>query len=107
MGTLANREDPDEMHNAAFHQGIHCLLKQKLSLEFITCDPLIYTMDHPKSNVSSQKQEIFTLQWFDLTLKDCKMGYAQGAMNSNPSLTACSLGQNRTGEGTLSDGLQV
>ena len=26
-GTLANSEDPDEMqHNAAFHQGLHCLL---------------------------------------------------------------------------------
>ena len=68
MGTLANSEDPDEMlHNAAFHQGIHCLLKQKRSsekklqsyLEIIFCDPSIYTMDHPKSNV------------FSLTLKDC------------------------------------
>ena len=28
-GTLENSEDPDEMpHNAAFHQGIHCLLRQ-------------------------------------------------------------------------------
>ena len=27
MGTLATSEDPDEMqHNAAFHQGLHCLL---------------------------------------------------------------------------------
>ena len=27
MGTLANSEDPDEMqHNAAFHQGLQCLL---------------------------------------------------------------------------------
>ena len=26
-GTLANNEDPYEMlHNAAFHQGLHCLL---------------------------------------------------------------------------------
>ena len=29
-GTLANSEDPDEMHhNAAFHQGLHCLLRLK------------------------------------------------------------------------------
>ena len=29
MGTLVNREDPDEMpHNATFHQGLHCLLRQ-------------------------------------------------------------------------------
>ena len=28
MGTFANREDLDEMqHNAAFHQGLRCLLK--------------------------------------------------------------------------------
>ena len=27
MGTLANSEDPDEMQlNAAFHQGLHCLV---------------------------------------------------------------------------------
>ena len=26
MGTFKNSEDPDEMpHNAAFHQGLHCL----------------------------------------------------------------------------------
>ena len=25
MGTITNSEDPDEMlHNAAFHQGLHC-----------------------------------------------------------------------------------
>ena len=56
MGTLTNSEDPDEMqHNAAFHQGLHCLLRQNRSsekeiqyfLEIITCDPSIYTMDHP------------------------------------------------------------
>ena len=29
MGTLANSEDPDEMQlNAAFQQGLHCLLIQ-------------------------------------------------------------------------------
>ena len=32
MSTLANSEDPDEMqHNAAFHQGLHCLLRLKQS----------------------------------------------------------------------------
>ena len=32
--SLANSEDPDEMpHNAAFHQGLHCLLRQKIFLE--------------------------------------------------------------------------
>ena len=30
MGTLANSEDQDEMqHDAAFHQGLHCLLRLK------------------------------------------------------------------------------
>ena len=29
MGIIANSEDLDEMqHNAAFHQGMHCLLKK-------------------------------------------------------------------------------
>ena len=30
MGALANSEDPDEVrHDAAFHQGLHCLLRLK------------------------------------------------------------------------------
>ena len=30
MGTLTNSEDPDEMqHNAAFHQGLHFLVRTK------------------------------------------------------------------------------
>ena len=30
MGTLENSEDPDEMqHGAAFHLGLHCLLRLK------------------------------------------------------------------------------
>ena len=48
MGTLVNSEDPDEMlHNVAFHQGLHCLLRLKqpsgtelqLDLENSTHDP--------------------------------------------------------------------
>ena len=55
MCTFANSEDPDEMlHNAAFHQGLHCLLGQKRYsekeiqsiLENKTCDTSVYTMDH-------------------------------------------------------------
>ena len=53
MGSLANIEDPNEMqHNAAFHQGLHCLLILKQSsgteihhnLENSYCDPLKYTI---------------------------------------------------------------
>ena len=34
MGTLANSEDPDKMpHYVAFHQGLHCVLKQNQSSE--------------------------------------------------------------------------
>ena len=34
MGTFTNSVDPDEMpHNAAFHQGLHCLLRQYQSSE--------------------------------------------------------------------------
>ena len=55
-GTLANSKDPDEMqHNAAFHQGLHCLLRLKQpsetalhhNLENSTCDHLKYTMGSP------------------------------------------------------------
>ena len=62
MRTFANSEDPDEMpQNAAFYQGLHCLLRQKRSsekekynqLEVITCDPSIYTMDNPKLMIST------------------------------------------------------
>ena len=56
MGTLANSEDLDEMqHNAAFHQGQHCLLRLKQpsgtdiqhNLENSTCGPLKYKMGNP------------------------------------------------------------
>ena len=34
VDTLINSEDPDEMpHNAAFHLGLHCLLRQNQSPE--------------------------------------------------------------------------
>ena len=64
MSTLTNNEDPDEMPHihdiVAFHQGLHCLLRQKQSskkeihlyLEIITCDPSIYTMNHPLGQVN-------------------------------------------------------
>ena len=59
---LANSEDPDEiLHHTAFHQGLHCLLRQKPSsekeihnyLEILTCDPSIYIIDHPNLSVSN------------------------------------------------------
>ena len=56
MGVFTNSTDPAEMlHNAAFHQGLYCLLRYNQSsekriqyfLEIITCDPSSYTLDHP------------------------------------------------------------
>ena len=56
MSTLANSVDPDEMqHNAAFHLGLHCLLRLKPplgteihhDLENFICDPLKYTIGSP------------------------------------------------------------
>ena len=53
MGTFANSEDPGEMQqNAAFHQGLRCLLRPNQSSEkemqyfgeIITCDPSIYPL---------------------------------------------------------------
>ena len=55
-------------HNVEFHQGLHCLLRQKWSsgekLQFCweikTCDPLNYTMDHSKFIASIQKDEFIS-----------------------------------------------
>ena len=57
LETLEYSEDPDEMqhnllHKAAFHQGLHCLLKSKQFsgtkmhhiIEISTSDPLKYKM---------------------------------------------------------------
>ena len=60
-GCFANNEDPDKMpHGAAFHRGLHYLLRQAnpqrkkyIFMEIRTCDPSIYTMDHPDLTVSN------------------------------------------------------
>ena len=57
-GTMANGEGPHEM--SSYCQGLHCLLKSKtifrrrniFLFEIITCNPSIYTMDHPGSSVA-------------------------------------------------------
>ena len=55
MGTMTNREDPDEMpHKTAFHRDLHCLLGQirysgkeiQFWGEIITCDPTLYQGSH-------------------------------------------------------------
>ena len=60
--TLTNSVEKDEMpHNAAFYQGLHCLLRQNQSsekeiqyfFECLTYDHSIYTMDHPDLTVSN------------------------------------------------------
>ena len=54
---MANTEDSDEMpRNAAFHQSLHCLLRQNRSseieihvqyfFEIISCDPSVCIIDH-------------------------------------------------------------
>ena len=55
-------------HNVAFHQGLHCLLRQKCSseiklhfyLEIKTCSPLNYTMEHSKFIASIQEEEFIS-----------------------------------------------
>ena len=63
MLTLAKSEDPYKMpHNVAFNQGLHCLLRQKWSLEkeiqynleITIYDPMIYAVDHPKFSGGSR-----------------------------------------------------
>ena len=68
---MAKSEDPDEIpHNEAFHQELHCLLRQNQSseeeiqyyLEIKTCDPSIYTIDHPDLTVSKFMENSIRLQ---------------------------------------------
>ena len=69
---MANSKDPDEMlHNAAFHQGLHCLLfkiklifreRIVLFLEIVTYNPIIYTIDHPDFIVCSFKENSIGLK---------------------------------------------
>ena len=72
MGTLANSEGPDEMqHNAAFHQGLHCLLRLKQPsgtevhhiLENSMCDTLNYKMGSPILIVSICMEISIRTQW--------------------------------------------
>ena len=65
MRTLANSEDPDEMpHTAAFHQGLHSLLRQKRSSEKeikllfgnYNYVPSIYIMNYPRFNAPNHKE---------------------------------------------------
>ena len=66
MCSLANSEDPDEMlHDTAFHQGLHCSLRQdgysekemQIYLEIVTCELEIYTGDHLKFYCIRPKSE--------------------------------------------------
>ena len=67
-------------HNVAFHQGLHCLLRQKLSsgkklqfcLEIKTCDPLNYTMDHSKF-IASRKNSLVHLRFLLITIFNSKV----------------------------------
>ena len=70
MGAMANSEDPDEVpHKAAFYQHLHCLLGQNgssqrekyISLEIITYNPSIYTMNHPGVSASNFIENSFGL----------------------------------------------
>ena len=58
--TLTDSEDSDEMpHYVAVHQGLTKTIfrEREFYLENITCDRLMYTMDHPKFIVSNQRKE--------------------------------------------------
>ena len=64
-------EEPDEMqHYAAFHQGLHCLLKSKPhswteinhNLEKCACNPLLYIMGCPIIIVSISIEKSIRIQ---------------------------------------------
>ena len=67
MRTLANSEDPDEMlQKCSISSGSTLFARAKtisrerntiFIKEYITCDPLIFTMDQSKINLSNRKEE--------------------------------------------------
>ena len=84
MGTLENNEDPDDItHRTAFHQRCTVFLnkidlqwkKYNIILQIITCDPSIYTLDHPDLTVSNIMENSI---------------YKQRVINVNLSITSAS-----------------
>ena len=63
MRRMANCDDPDEIPHdratlfALLRQNQSSVKGKQLYLQFIICDPSIYTMDYPKFIVSNQKAE--------------------------------------------------
>ena len=57
-------------HNAAFHQGLHCLLRQNRSA---ACDPSIYTMDHAENFKGNSND----------TQRDMVVGKVNGVITDN------------------------
>ena len=61
------------LHNAAFHQGLHCLQRQNQSSEEeiqfkknITCDPSIFKMDYPSCIVCGFMENSIGLNWVNI-----------------------------------------
>ena len=78
MGPLANCEDPDAMqHNAAFHQGLHILVRLKqtsriekhCNLENSTFDPLMFIMGTPMLIVSICMGKSIRIQSVNIVFK--------------------------------------
>ena len=67
------------LHNAAFHQYLHCLpwyehssgTKVQVDLENLTCDPLICTMNNPCFIVSNQMEEYNSKQTVKQKISSC------------------------------------
>ena len=82
MGTLAKSGDPDEMPQFA-------KIKQSsgtevhLLLEISSCDPLIWTMNHPRLIISNQVEEFISIQRL-ITQKIFSKSYS--AANNGDSL---------------------
>ena len=94
--TLENSEDSDEMqHNAAFHQGLHCLLRSKqiLGTEIhqtlinLTVHPLKYTMGSLILIVSIFMRKSIRIQRF----KEERRGSVGECLTRDPGVAGLSL----------------
>ena len=64
MGTFTNNEDPDEMPNAAFHQGVHCLLRKKIYVQKSYHPEMQYLVKSVRLKLTTSIWSFNSWDWF-------------------------------------------
>ena len=91
------------LHNVAFHQGLHCLLRQKVQfyLEIVSCDPFILQWTIPSLlHQPRRKNSLVHLSILLITISNSKV--SKGAKIRNQYNQVPHLTQNTNGKVTNS-----